>query len=173
MGELIDLSAYRENRRALTLRKQNGNIAVSIDPVGKKALPRLELPPLGEVFVRNLHLRVTDPYALDLFILELLADPMLPKLDLDANGTVLNADYRLQTLGPDKSAFKMALTYARLHMEKSCGTSMNRLESVKKFPKLDLYARAILGMYSIAWQLDCGEELVIDAISMAKRHAKK
>ncbi len=157
MGELIDLSAYRENRRALTLRKQSDSIAVTIELVGKKTLPRLRLPPLGEVFVKNFPLQITDPYALDSFILELLADPKLPKLNLESSYTVLNTDKKLQALGANGVVpFMSALSYARLYLERSGNFSMHELAAVRELSKPDRIARAILGMYSIAWQLDPG-----------------
>ncbi|MDF1497721.1 MAG: hypothetical protein P1P90_06770 [Patescibacteria group bacterium] len=173
MGDLIYLSAYRGKRRAGAQRKQSDGIAVAIEQ-GKKALPRIKLPPLGEVFVRNLHLRVSDPYALDQFILDLFAEPELPKLDHDDKDAVLNTDYKLQTLAKSpKAPFSYSLYSARLHMEHTLGISMHRLATVRANPSLDRIARVLLGMYSIAWQIKTGQELVLDSKTLASRHGKK
>lgn len=172
MGDLIRLSDYRNKRRA---RKQEkiSNIDLS-KPPGKKVVPRIKLPPLGEVFVKNLHLRVSDPYALDQFILDLFTEPDLPSLDASDDDTALNTDYKLQALAKDPSAnFSLSLYNARTHLEKSLGISMHRLSAVRAHSIDDRVVRALLGMFSIAWQLETGQELVVDASALAARHAKR
>lgn len=171
MGELISLSEFRTRKKVLSHANSSAGEVIPVKKPEKAS--RLPLPPLGEAFVRNLHVTVTDQTLLDAFILELLSDPALPRLNPEDNEVVLAVDYKLQTLRTAKpSGYSSCLYYARLHLERSLKLSKHGIRAVDSYAGNSRVIGSILGMFSIAWQISAGQDLVIDAAGFAKRHAK-
>ncbi len=171
MGEVICLSEFRTRKKALSNSKPEEEGLTAKKPVKPSRLP---LPPLGQVFTRNLHVQVADYALLDAFILELLSDPALPSLDGKDNETVLATDYKLQTLRASQPrGYSSSLYYARLHLERSLNLSKHAIKAVNSYAGNSRVIGAILGMFSIAWQIQTGQEPVLDSASFERAHAKK
>jgi hypothetical protein len=155
MGELIDLQSYFDKKRRM----------------------RESLPQIKRIFMKNMILRKDEHLLTAEFIEKILMDPSLPALSLDDN-QLLYLDYQLQrhTVAGTRN-LSQVLYYSRLHMEKVLKISLGNTAGARRFiasnPGKERIVRFVTGMVSLAWQAMEDDELVIDSISMQKRHAKK
>jgi len=156
MGELIDLRTHFQKRRLL------GQIA----------------GPIRDIFLKSFPVRITNAGIFDSLIKDLLTDPDLPDIEF-SDSVRLDLDYQLQMLAKSGVVnMSNALMYARMHMERTLKAPMQKTTAYKRFSRCvpapdDRIARAVFGMFSIAWQISENQDLVLNADSMAKRHAKK
>lgn len=154
MGEVIDLSRQFARRQR-------------INPIATH---------LRKMFRNNLDRRVKDEQALEGFIDELLITDKLPALDIQEHDIVGFNDWLQRLRMSRERTFNQALYYARLHMERELNLKVDYIPAAINYIRQDRLknrpiALVILGMYSIVWQLNTGQNLVIDQASMEKRHS--